>query len=75
MGVVYRKKFLPIAWTVVAQKNGYLPEKVRALVPEEAKLILPEDGEFARQNRVPGVPSQQKEGDCGGKKTVTAEEP
>jgi len=53
-GVVYRKKVLPIAWTVVAQEKGHLPEsvhidlmtKVQALVPEGAKVILLGDGEF-----------------------------
>ena len=54
VGVVYRKKVLPIAWTVVARKKGHLPEsvhidlmmKVQALVPEGAKVILLGDGEF-----------------------------
>ena len=54
VGVVYRKKLLPIAWTVVAQEKGHLPEsvhvdlmtKVQALVPEGAKVILLGDGEF-----------------------------
>lgn len=54
VGVVYRKKVLPIAWTVVAQKKGHLPEsvhidlmiKVQALVPQGAKVVLLGDGEF-----------------------------
>jgi hypothetical protein len=54
VGVVYRKKVLPIAWTVVAQKKGHLPEaihidlmmKVQAMVPDGAKVILLGDGEF-----------------------------
>lgn len=54
VGVVYRKKVLPIAWTVVAQEKGHLPEsvhielmmKVRTLVPKGAKVILIGDGEF-----------------------------
>lgn len=54
VGVVYRKKVLPIAWTVVSQAKGHLPEsvhidlmiKVRAMVPEGAKVILLGDGEF-----------------------------
>jgi hypothetical protein len=47
VGVVYRRKLLPIAWTVIAQKKRHLPEsvhaelmtKVRALVPEGASLM------------------------------------
>ncbi len=54
VGVVYHKKLLPIAWTVVAHKKGHLPEsvhvelmkKVRQLVPEGAKVTLIGDGEF-----------------------------
>jgi hypothetical protein len=54
VGVVYRKKVLPIAWTVVAQAKGHLPEsvhvdlmiKVQALIPEGAQVVLLGDGEF-----------------------------
>ena len=47
VGVVYRRRLLPIVWTIVAQKKRHLPEsvhvelmtKVRALVPEWASLM------------------------------------
>lgn len=54
VGVVYRKKVLPIAWTVVAQEKGHLPEsvhidllvKVQKMIPEGAQVVLLGDGEF-----------------------------
>jgi hypothetical protein len=46
--------FLPIAWTVVAQAKGHLPEsvhvdlmtKVQTMLPESAQVVLFGDGEF-----------------------------
>jgi hypothetical protein len=54
VGVVYRKKVLPIAWAVVAQEKGHLPEsvhidllmKVQTMIPEGAGVVLLGDGEF-----------------------------
>ena len=54
VGVVYKKRALPIAWIVVKGSKGHFPEElhmklleqVHALVPEGADVIFLGDGEF-----------------------------
>lgn len=54
VGVVYRQRALPIAWTVVRGQKGHFPEtahmelikEVKGLVPEGAQVTLLGDGEF-----------------------------
>lgn len=54
IGVVYKKRVLPLVWTVEKKKKGHFPElthlkvirQVEQLVPEHARVILLGDGEF-----------------------------
>jgi len=54
ISVIYKKRALPIAWLVVSQKKGHVPEdlhlqllqQVYALIPADATVILVGDGEF-----------------------------
>ena len=54
VGVVYKKRALPIAWTVAKRKKGHFPEnihmelisRVEKMIPEETQVILLGDGEF-----------------------------
>jgi hypothetical protein len=54
VGVVYKKRALPIAWLVYKGKKGHTTakrhiealEKVKALLPEAAKVVLPGDAEY-----------------------------
>ena len=41
VGVVYRRKVLPIAWTVVAQAKGHLPESVHVDLMTKVQALLP----------------------------------
>ena len=54
VGIVYKKRTLPIAWLVYEGKKGHTTadrhievlEKVKALLPKEAKVILLGDAEY-----------------------------
>ena len=54
VGVVYKKRVLPLAWIVAKRKKGHFPEElhlelireVEKLVPPQARVILLGDGEF-----------------------------
>lgn len=54
VGVVYRKRALPIAWIVVRGKKGHLPqtthieliEQVKEIIPDGVEVTLLGDGEF-----------------------------
>lgn len=54
INLVYKKRALPLCWTVVKGKKGHLPEKTHQELVEEAARILPKqksviflgDGEF-----------------------------
>ena len=61
--LVYKKRALPLAWTVVKGKKGHLPEErhvdlaeeVSALIPPEAQVIFLGDGEFDGINLLASV--------------------
>lgn len=54
VGVVYKKRVLPIAWLAAKGKKGHFPEdvhialleKVASILPEGAEVVLLGDGEF-----------------------------
>jgi hypothetical protein len=54
MAVVYKKRALPIAWTVAKKRKGHFPEidhielicKVERLIPDGPQVMLLGDGEF-----------------------------
>lgn len=54
IGIVYRKRVLPLCWTVAEGKKGHFPEEMHIalieqlepIIPEDARVILLGDGEF-----------------------------
>lgn len=54
INVVYKKRALPLCWTIVKGKKGHLPEtthialvkKLAELLPEERSIVFLGDGEF-----------------------------
>lgn len=54
VSIIYKKRALPIAWTMVKGNKGHLPEEVhidlveqvKRLVPENAQVVFLGDGEF-----------------------------
>jgi hypothetical protein len=66
VGVIYRKRALPLAWVVYKGKKGHASaavhiealEKVVPLIPEEAEVILLGDGEYDDTEMVEWVQTQ-----------------
>jgi hypothetical protein len=54
IGIVYKKRLLPLAWVVRSGKKGHFPEQmhldlldlVKPAIPSDAQVILVADGEF-----------------------------
>jgi hypothetical protein len=54
IGIVYKKRLLPLAWIVRKGKKGHFPEQihldlldlVKPVIPSDARVILVADGEF-----------------------------
>ena len=54
LSVVYKQRALPVAWIVAKRRKGHFPErihmelitKVKALIPEGARVVVLGDGEF-----------------------------
>jgi hypothetical protein len=63
VGVIYRKRALPLAWVVYKGKKGHAPaavhvqvlRKVLTLIPEEAEVVLLGDGEYDNTEMVAWV--------------------
>jgi len=66
VGVIYRKRALPLAWVVYKGKKGHAPaalhvkvlQKVVPLIPEGAEVVLLGDGEYDDTEMVEWVQTQ-----------------
>ena len=66
VGVIYRKRALPLAWVVYKGKKGHASaarhvevlEKVKPLIPEGAEVVLLGDGEYDETEMVEWVQTQ-----------------